>query len=150
MAQDKIKLLDDTVGQLSDQLKQAEAAASSKVRTAADTKSETKLKALEEKVLKITGDLEEASSDRDGLRELNSLNENEIVRLKSELAKEKIERLSDKLEAESNKAKGELAQRVRYLEQEIENLKGDHQAELTQATLVIKQEERQKHAGEIR
>ena len=71
---------------------------------------------MEEKVLKITGDLEEASSDRDGLRELNSLNENEIVRLKSELAKEKIERLSDKLEAESNKAKGELAQRVRYLE----------------------------------
>ena len=71
---------------------------------------------MEEKVLKITGDLEEASSDRDGLRELNSLNENEIVKLKSELAREKIERLSDKLEAESNKAKGELAQRVRYLE----------------------------------
>ena len=71
---------------------------------------------MEEKVLKITGDLEEASSDRDGLRELNSLNENEIVKLKSELAKEKIERLSDKLGAESNKAKGELAQRVRYLE----------------------------------
>ena len=45
----------------------------------------------------LTGYLEEARSDRDGLLELKNQSDNEIANLKAELCKERKERIEEKL-----------------------------------------------------